>query len=375
MEPTATEEVPSAPWADLGRPNDHSDETESVSASIDVRLRRVGFRVGTDAELTALHAVEVPIQAERGSDRMPQPVEAYIALARNLPSQFDDHAWLAETADGTPVAAGYCWSNAAGDPQVMECDLLVRRDRRREGIGSRLFFEICDETNKDGRSLLTWSTFEAVPAGAAFSRRLGAQAARVNRTSELLLANVDWSMIEDWEQAGRAREGGYRLEMIDGPFPEHLRTDAVTFHHIMQTAPRDNLDVGVVLVDADHIAQLDQALSEAGRMRWTALVRDARGDCVGGTQVIFEPDAPTVVVQQNTGIDPAHRGLGLAKWAKAAMLERIRYERPGAERVRTDNAFSNAPMIAINDILGFEVIRTRTEWQVNVNQARRSLSR
>jgi GNAT superfamily N-acetyltransferase len=347
----------------------------SVSASVDVRLHRVGFRAGTDAELRALHAVEVPIQAERGSDRMPQPVESYIALARNLPSQFDDHAWLAETPDGAPVAAGYCWSNAAGDPQVMECDLLVRSDRRREGIGSRLFAEICDETDKGGRSLLTWSTFDAVPAGAAFSRRLGARVARVNRTSELRLADVDWSMIGDWAKAGRAQERGYRLEMIDGPFPEHLRADAVTFHHIMQTAPRDDLDVGDVLLDADHIAELDHALLEAGRMRWTALVRASTGACVGGTEVTFEPGEPAVVLQQNTGIDPVHRRLGLAKWAKAAMLERIRHERPQVERIRTDNAFSNVPMLVINDVLGFKVIRARTEWQANVNDARRSLSR
>ena len=63
---------------------------------------------------------------------------------------------------------------------------------------------------------------------------------------------------------------------------------------------------------------------------------------------------------------PAHRGVGLAKWAKAAMLERIRHERPGAQRVRTDDVFSNAPMLAINDALGFKVISTRTEWQADV---------
>jgi mycothiol synthase len=352
-----------------------SDETEWVSTSVDVNVRRVGFRTGTDAELIALHFVEVPVQAERGSDRMPQPVESYIAFARNLPSQFDDHAWLAETTDGTPVAAGFCWSNTAGDPRVMECDLLVSRDRRREGIGSRLFAEICDEAGEEGRTRLTWSTFDAVPAGAAFSHRLGARVARINRTSELRLADVDWSMIEEWAQAGRARERGYRLEMIDGPFPERLRADAATFHHIMQTAPRDDLDLGDVLLDADHIAELDHALLEAGRTRWTALTRDSTGACVGGTEVTFEPGDPTIVSQQNTGIDPAHRGIGLAKWAKAAMLERIREERPDAQRIRTDNAFSNAPMLAINDLLGFKAIRVRTEWQTNLDDARLSLSR
>ena len=343
-----------------------------MNASTDVRIRRVGFRSGTDTELTALHAVEVPVAAERGTFRMPERVESYIAFARNLPSQFDDHAWLAETTDGTPVASGFCWSDAAGDPRVMECDLFVRRDRRRDGIGSRVFSRLRAEADGKGRSLLTWSTFDTVPAGEAFSRRVCAQVARVNRTSELRLADVDWPMIAQWVRAGRAREHGYRLEMIDGAFPEHLRGDAATFHHVMQTAPRDSLAVADVLLQAGHVAELDRALLEAGRMRWTALVRDPTDACVGGTEVTFEPQVPTIVLQQNTGIDPAHRGFGLAKWAKAAMLERVRDERSAVESVRTDNAFSNAPMLSINDTLGFRAIATRTEWQVNVSDARYS---
>jgi GNAT superfamily N-acetyltransferase len=297
---------------------------------------------------------------------MPQPVESYIAFARKLPSQFDDHAWLVETSDGTPVASCFCWSNAAGDQRVMECDLLVRRDQRHRGIGSRLLATICDETLNEGRSLLTWSTFDAVPAGEAFSLRVGARAARVNRTSELVLADVDWTMIENWTRAERARDLGYHLEMVDGIFPEHLRADAATFHQIMQTAPREGLDVGDVIVGAEFVAELDQALLQAGRTRWTMFARDRAGACVGGTEVTFEPWDPGTVLQQNTGIDPAHRGVGLAKWAKAVMLERIRQVRPDAQRVRTDNAFSNAPMLAINDALGFKVISTRTEWQADV---------
>ena len=348
-------------------------QTVPVNASADFHVRRVGFRAGTDEELTALHAVEAPIEAERRPDRVPQPVESYIAFARKLPSQFDDHAWLVETFDGTPVASGFCWSNSAGDRRVMECDLFVRRDRRRQGIGSRLLATICDETVNEGQSLLTWSTFDAVPAGDAFSRRVGAGVARVNRTSELVLADVDWTMIESWARAERARDLGYQLEMVDGVYPEHLRADAATFHHIMQTAPREDLDVGDVIVDVEFVAELDRALVEAGRTRWTGFVRDPAGACVGGTEVTFEPWDPGTVLQQNTGIDPAHRGLGLAKWAKAAILERIRQERPEAGRVRTDNAVSNAPMLAINDDLGFKVISARTEWQADVGDIRQSL--
>ena len=89
---------------------------------------------------------------------------------------------------------------------------------------------------------------------------------------------------------------------------------------------------------------------------------------------MFEPWEPSTVLQQNTGIDPEHRGLGLAKWCKAAILQRISLERPAVERVRTGNAFSNAPMLAINDALGFEVISTLTEWQAEAAAVRRLLA-
>jgi GNAT superfamily N-acetyltransferase len=339
-----------------------------------VRIRRVGFRNGTDEDLLALHAVEIPVAAECGSHRMPRALDSYIAYARNLPSQFDDHAWLAEDADGSPVAAAFCWSNSAGDERVMECDVLTRRDRRREGIGSKLLAEICHETTRDGRCVLTWSTFDAVPAGEAFARRVRAIPGRVNRESELALDDVDWGLVDSWEAAGRARPLGYQIEFVEGELPENLRDDAVTFHHIMQTAPRDDLDVGDVIVGAAFVAELDHALIESGRSRWTIFVRDVAGRCVGGTELTFDPSEPSVAFQQNTGIDPANRGLGLAKWAKAAMLDRLREERPSVERVRTGNAFSNGPMLGINDALGFRTTSARTEWQADPSAVLRALS-
>lgn len=339
----------------------------------DVCVRRVRFREGTDDELTALHRVEVPIEMERGSDRMPRPLASYMAFARDLPARFDDHAWLVETVGGDPLAAGYCWSNSAGDSRVMECDVLVGRERRRQGIGSQMLAEIVRTTAAEGRSWLTWSSFASVPAGDAFSRRVGARAARVNRTSELRLDALDWAMVDRWADAPGPRDLGYRLELIDGPFPARLRADAVRFHHIMQTAPKEDLDIGDVLIDTEDVAELDKALVESGRLRWTLLVRDPAGCCVGGTEVTYEPWEPSVIRQQNTGIAPAHRGLGLAKWAKAAMLQRLRAERPQAEVVCTDNAGSNAPMLAINDALGFVVTSTRTEWQAGVEAVRHAL--
>src|SRR3954452_4722071 len=118
-----------------------------LSASPGGRVRRVGFRYGTDDDLAAMHVVEPETEHERRPDRAAQPLESYIAFARNLPAQFDDHTWLAETGDGTTIASGACWSNAAGDPRVMELDLFVHRDHRRRGIAMRLLEQICEATD------------------------------------------------------------------------------------------------------------------------------------------------------------------------------------------------------------------------------------
>jgi GNAT superfamily N-acetyltransferase len=328
-----------------------------------VAVRRVGFRFGHDAELAAMHLVESEIDAERRPGALPQPLESYIAFARHLPTQFDDHTWLAETSQGMPVGCSACWSNSAGDPAVMECYVYVRMPWRRRGVGRRLTRPVIDTAEAEGRSSLVWNTFDSVPAGEAFALRLGARAARVNRTSGLSMSDVDWDLMQSWIDAGRARALGYWLDSWDGPFPDELVGDAAAFHQMVQKKPRDALDVADVILDAGHVAELDRALAEAGRQRWTIFVRNIDGRCVGGTEVTFQPWEATVALQENTAIGVPHRGLGLAKWAKASMLDRIRRERPEVERVRTSNAFSNAPMLAINNKLGFKIIDARTEWQ------------
>ncbi len=336
------------------------------------RIRRFGFREGTDEDLRALHSIEVPVEAERGSHRMPQPIESYIGFVRHLPSQLDGHTWLVESSGGSPVACGHCWSLSSGDPRVMECDILVHGEHRRRGIGTRLLARICDHARNEGRSLLVWETFEAVPAGEAFSRRLGARMARVSRTSELLMDKVDWAMIDSWRSAGKARYLGYSLQMVDGPYPDHLLADAVGFHQVMQSAPRDELEVADIRIDADFVTELDETLVGAGRERWAIFVRDRSGSCVGGTELTFDPGTADTAFQQGTGIDPAHRGLGLAKWAKATMLRRLHDERPAVVRVQTGNAYSNAPMVAVNQALGFEVTSSTTDWQAGVDDLARA---
>lgn len=343
-------------------------------ASTEVEVRRVGFRTGTIAELAEQHLVESEIEAERRPGSGPQPFESYVSFARSLPSQFDDHTWVATAADGTPVGCAACWSNAAGDLSAMQGYVYVRRQWRRRGIGWRLLQQVVDETLADGRSTLVWTTYDALAGGEAFSRRVGGRIGRLNRNSELLLVDVDWGRVESWVADASGQAAGYWLEFWDGPLPEYVMDDAARFHQLMNTQPHDELETGDVHMDAAQAAEVDRHLAESGRQRWTLYVRDREGRLVAGTELTFEPWDPGVAQQQNTATDPAHRGRGLAKWAKAAMLLRLRNERPEVLRVRTGNAFSNDAMLAINRALGFEVTEVRTEWQGAAAALRSALS-
>jgi GNAT superfamily N-acetyltransferase len=254
----------------------------------------------------------------------------------------------------------------------MESYVYVRRGWRRRGVGTALSDEMFCTAIEERRSDFIWSTYDSIPAGEPFSTGLGGTIGRVNRTSELPLSRLDLEQLETWSAAARRRAPGYELQSWDGPYPNELLDDAANFHHLMNSQPQDAMTVGEIAIDAGHVAELDKALMEAGRRRWTMFVRDPNGAAVGGTEIVFEPWAPTVAHQRNTVIEPQHRGLGLAKWAKAQTLMRLLREQPNVSIVRTSNAFSNAAMLAINEALGFETVEVRTEWRLALSGAQGS---
>jgi hypothetical protein len=58
-----------------------------------------------------------------------------------------------------------------------------------------------------------------------------------------------------------------------------------------------------------------------------------------------------------------HRGHRLGLAVKLANLDSLEASFPGVALVVTGNAQENAPMIAVNEMLGFEVVANGTFWQ------------
>jgi GNAT superfamily N-acetyltransferase len=242
-------------------------------------------------------------------------------------------------------------------------DLYVRPDARRRGLGSSWLPLLGDLMDAHGCTVLGIGTEDA--PGHAFLRWLGAESKLSGAENRLKLADVDWKMVERWVNDGPKRSPQTKLVTYDGPLPESMWDDfAPQLSSMLNTMPFEGLDHGEIVVTPDHIRDFYARLEIGREQLHTILTREPDGVISAITDMTWAPHRPAIINQQFTGVRPDARGRGLGKWIKAAMLAHLRDLYPEAQWVATQNAGSNAPMLAINKQLGFKQYRAETEYQI-----------
>ena len=94
---------------------------------------------------------------------------------------------------------------------------------------------------------------------------------------------------------------------------------------------------------------------------------------MGLTEVIWSLNRPHILNQGFTAVYPDYRNKGLGRWLKAEMITKILNERPEVQFIRTGNANSNAPMLKINNEMGFQAYYASTIWQIDTAQVEKYL--
>jgi GNAT superfamily N-acetyltransferase len=321
----------------------------------------------TDAQAEARHSLCSIVRSELFPGDVAPPVEHLRGLALQLPFFGRKHEWAAWADDGqmagwAQLEVEYVGSNR----EFAEFKTEVHPAHRRRGVGSALLQTVTDAAREDGRTMLGTAAYEGT-AGEPFLAHAGAENRQVFRQSRLQMSDVDPNMLREWVVRAAERAAGYSLVGWDDPCPEEYLDAFTEVVHVMNTAPLDDLDIEDEIWTPEETRAWQASLQARGHQGWVLAARhDATGRFAGFTEMGFWPWEPQRAAQGDTGVDPAHRNLGLGRWLKAAMLQRLLRERPDVRHVDTGNAGSNRPMLAINVALGFKPQWLGGFWQLEI---------
>ena len=342
----------------------------------DVSIIDLDLATSSDDDVRAITVFRNAMQAEIHADDPPWREDAVALDVRHWPPFFKHRTFVGRDGDGAIVASALVnWAVVEDNQHIVNVDLGVLAAYRRRGIGTALLARAVGVAEEIGRTLLVSQSVDLVSDGEHFARRVGANLGMSQGMNRLVLADVDRDRVRRWVEQGPIRAEGYSLVAADGRYPDELVEQIVDLSAVMNTAPRDDLDMEDERPTVHHSREWEETNLPLGIERWYLAARhDATGELVGWTEVGWWPTIPMTVWQWGTGVRPEHRGNAIGKWLKAVMLQRILDERPQAIDIRTTNADSNDAMLGINHALGFRKYHTHLWWQLPVEQAKAYLA-
>jgi GNAT superfamily N-acetyltransferase len=235
--------------------------------------------------------------------------------------------------------------------------LTVRPASRRRGVGSALLRHEVERARANGRTVLRGSALVG-SAGDAFARKAGAEASLVDARRVQDLRKIPPGLVASLRETAAGAAAGYSLVSWTGPTPEeHLARVAAGFN-AMNDAPHSP-DREDDIWDAQRVRDRADAALREGCLRGysVAAIAEATGEMAGLTQVFVDPEYPEWGHQGLTAVIRQHRGHRLGLLIKAVMLEWLAAEEPKLEQIATDNAAVNKYMIAVNEALGYELVK------------------
>jgi GNAT superfamily N-acetyltransferase len=320
-----------------------------------------------------MHDIYLEIDDETIPGDPPTPLEQRLVDFRHHSEYFLERHWL--LWEGERVLA------TSGTHMHLEQNLdnawgwvNVRREARGRGLARMVAAPMLDLVQERDRRRFAVGIPEGSPYS-AIAERGGLKDAFLAQHSRLLIKDVDWDLVDHWIEQAPERASEYELLFRAGRLPEEELVAFCSLHGVMNTAPQEDFEEDPEVVTPE----IWRSWEEQDALRQVHfLIQIARhkptGELVGLSELIYQRLHPAQAYQANTGVLPDHREKGLGRWLKAAMLVELREAYPEIERIDTDNAGSNEPMLNINVALGFKPILREHVWQGDTATLRERLA-
>jgi GNAT superfamily N-acetyltransferase len=324
-----------------------------------------------EGALAAWHAVLQASERDMWPDRTGFALRDVRAFAQHAGTSRGFVQLGASEAGGPVLGVGVMELPMLDNRHSAEVTIAVHPAQRRRGVGTALVEEMTRLAAADGRTVL--NSVVDVPVAAAdahpsapFARRVGFTATLPGNSRYLFVPLPSEKMDELRRVVGSARDAReYRMLSFMAPWPAEYMDDHFELARRMSTdEPAGDGAHEEEVWDARRLAEDEELLRARGLSKLAAVAQHAAtGRLVAFSELLLAPDAPAEAWQMATLVHPEHRGHRLGLAVKLANLEALAAAAPLVRRIMTGNASVNAPMIAVNDVMGFEVVGSGHFWQ------------
>ncbi len=281
-------------------------------------------------------------------------------------------ALLAASEQGGPVLGmGLMEFPLLENPHSAEIVLAVHPGQRRRGVGRAIVEKMDECAAANGRRTL--NTIVDVPVGLGTEHASMSFAPKVGFTTTLdgnrrhLRVPLNKGRADGLREviANADNAADYRTMTFETPWPPELLDDECRLLRVMSTdEPAGDGERQAEHWDEERLRESDELLAARGLRKLAAVAQHVpSGQVVAMTELLIADDTPGQSWQMITVVHPDHRGHRLGLAIKLANLELLAERAPRVRFVETGNASVNSPMIAVNEMLGFEIASEGMFWQ------------
>jgi len=320
-----------------------------TSNGVPVEIRPFIGAEADEAELRRCHELFVANTQRTFPGFPPQPFASFAARMRSERSlQLGlRSAWVAREGGSVIGFATVLYSEHAS-PDLAVPRAYVDEAHRRRGIGTALLREIVADARARGRTTLCHEQIRIGSEGEGWVRALGFVDTQ-NRSWQMLhVASVDPAL---WDVAVPA---GFRLVRWADAAPDDLVAAFAKARNAIADAPTGDSSYREPEWTVERVREVEARIRAGGdELRFVVAVHQDTGDVAALTGLRLDPRRVDLCWQRDTAVVGGHRGRGLGRAVKAAMMRWLVADIPELGRVITNTAAENAYMIRVNEQIGY----------------------
>jgi GNAT superfamily N-acetyltransferase len=277
--------------------------------------------------------------------------------------------WLGRLEDGRLAAIGVIRLPQAENTELAPLDVRVHPQLRRQGLGEQTLRLLVAQAREAGRTRLMGGQLREGGPGLPWSKRFGFEPVHGYIVQDLQIAETDPAL---WDVPVPP---GYQLRDWIGPTPEDVIESYAAARRAISDAPTGEMTFEDPRWSPERVREDEAEVAAKGaEQRIVVAIHEATGAVAGITELFTSESRPKHAQQGDTAVLAAHRGRGLGRAMKAAMMRRLVRERPELEYVSTQTAADNKWMAQVNHQIGYRTLWTHFYAEADTDLVQERLS-